>query len=77
MIARRFLFAQLRVHFIQINFADWHFIGWILRVVFEQIKITFADFIDQVHREIVKVIFDKVCTFWPVPFAFVKAWDVF
>ena len=41
MIARRFLFAQFRVHFVQINFADWHFVGWILRVL--EVDVDFDD----------------------------------
>ena len=41
---RPFLITKFCVDLIQINFANWHFVGWVVNIIFEQIKIFFVDF---------------------------------
>mgnify|MGYP000934963740 CR=1 FL=1 len=62
---------------IQINLTYGHLITRIFKVVFEQVKIAFVDFVDQMHREVVKVVFNRMRALGAVPFAFVKPGDFF
>ena len=65
------------MHLIQINLANWHLIARVFEVMFEQVEIAFVDFIDQMHRQIVKVILNRVRTFGAVAFGFIKPWNGF
>ena len=63
------------MYFVQVNFADGHFVAGIVEVVFEQLEILFVDFPHQMLRQIVEVVLNGVQPLWAVPFAFVKARD--
>ena len=69
------LLAQFCVYFVQVNFADEHFVAGIVEVVFEQLEILFVDFPHQMFGQIVEVILNRMQPLWAVPFAFVKARD--
>ena len=61
--------------FIQINLTDRHLVSGVFEVVLEQFEIAFVDFIDQMHRKIVKVVLHGVQSLWSVSFGFVEAWN--
>jgi len=63
------------MHFGKVNLSDWHLVAGVFEIVFEQLEIAFVHLVDQMHRQIVEIVFDRVCPFGPVPFAFVKAGD--
>lgn len=52
--------AQLGVDLIQINLADRHLVGRIVEIIFEQLEIALVDFPDQMPRQIVKIILDRM-----------------
>ena len=70
------LVPQLGVDLGKVNLTNWHFVGWILKIVLKQMEITFVDLIDKVHRQIVEVVFYRMRALWPMAFAFVKARDL-
>ena len=66
------LVAQLCMDLVQINFSNRHLVARVLKIVFEQIKVPLVDFIDQMHRQIVEVILNRMRPFGAMPFTFVK-----
>ena len=65
------------MHFGQINGRGRHFVGRIVEIVVEQLEIAFVDFPHQMHRQIVKIILDRMQPLRPVTFAFVEPGDLF
>ena len=48
------------MNFIKINLADRHLIRRIVEIIFEQLEVTLEDFTDQVHRQIVEIILNRM-----------------
>ena len=48
------------MNFIKINLADRHLIRRIVEITFEQLEVTLEDFTDQVHRQIVGIILNRM-----------------
>ena len=63
------------MNFFEVDLTYGHFVSGVFKVVFEQLEILFVDFPHQMHRQIVKIILNRVQALWAVPFAFVKSRD--
>ena len=61
------------MNFIKINLADRHLIRRIVEIIFEQLEVTLEDFTDQVHRQIVEIILNRMRAFRAVAFTFIEA----
>ena len=65
------------MHLGQIDRRQWHLVGRIVEIILEQLEIAFVDFPHQMHRQIVKIIFNRVQAFGAVALAFVELRDLF
>ena len=57
------LLAKLGVHLVEVDLRGWHFVAGVLEVVLEDLEIAFVDLVNQMHRQIVEVILDRMGTF--------------
>ena len=69
------LVTQLGVHLGKVDLARRHLVCRIVEIVFEQLEILFEDLAHQMHRQIVKVILDRMRPLGPVALAFVEPGD--
>lgn len=63
----------MRLDLVEINLSDRHFIPRVFDIIFEEIEIPLVDLVDQMHREIVEIVFDRMRAFEAVALAFVEA----
>ena len=61
------------MNLVKVDFAKGHLVGRVLEVVSENPEILFVDLVDDMHRQIVKIVLDRMRALGAVAFAFVEA----
>ena len=62
--------AELGMHLVQIDLAEGHLVGGVVEIVAEELEILFVHLAHQMHRQIVKEVFDEVQPLGPMAFGF-------
>ena len=62
--------------FIKVDLTNGHLIGRVFEVILKNAKVFLIDLVDNVHRQIVEVILNRMGALGSVTFAFIKARDL-
>ena len=63
------------MNLIKINLANRHLVGRVVEIILKQLKVAFENLVDQMHRHIVKIVFNIVQPLRPMAFTLVEARD--
>jgi len=68
--------TQFRMDFIKVNLIQGHLVAGVFKIVFEEIEITFVYFVDEMHRQIVEIVLNRMGALGAMSLAFVETGNI-